>query len=865
MPQIKDITPTRTAATLLGTDLLPLQAAAGGAGSTAKVAVAELAKYERNSTVYQVTDYGLVEGDNVANGPGNLTALNALITTVVAAGKGVILFPAGVFYISGIPNPVTGTGAYPNGFWVLGMGESVTTIKLNPLADMPIDRALFQFGDLTVGAPNQQVNNCGISGVKLVAVEDVFRKTAIRFEGASHGCRATNIYLTSLTGWMLGKDSIGIDIAGHEQVSVSEVTLYASIPVRVDRCPVAYGTCTRGWLSSDHFNFNNCTYAAGPASCAPTANGGTLPHANVLFSDYTDMQQVSFTGRQVMVGGRYGLYARLDHAIRVDAGNPSSPQIYSSGLVIENLRTEQMYGGTEGCSVHLESNDGCAIRKLVLNNCELTDGSLAPVTRGGAPTGVYTKGVVDISINAPLIGTSSGRFLEVDATGIENTELLTCEISGAWANESGLANFVSLPDYMYRVRADGSGYGQTRDNLPTTVKWRRDSLISSGAGTVTPLQAWQGDACTDIRTLRIAAAGTQNLPLNRDWRGVTFARVKVSVRGIAPWSTVNGHAEYLLAPTDMTGATNGIRLLTSTGTNAGVSGTPAAGQFGITSDGVRLAANVVLRNAITETCDFLVEVIALQGVAPVETAIAFNGTSQAITGTGTGIYQAGAALTDSGEFVAFCKFRPSASQSRVLFGMHNAGTPSGVTLSQSGLDIVASLVPTSGSTQTHTASSVLTAGQWATAILSVSRSANRVQLAVNDSLVVDVAYSLGAYDMAFANVTNIEIAQNPAGTQFFSGAIAALACVSGASFDISKVCNRRIFHGPAGGGLQQTDIGFTGRGLHPTPLMVFGGNVQAQSPWQQGWSYNNSGWKSKNRGNSTEWTVIGGPLSEITS
>lgn len=123
---------------------------------------------------------------------------------------------------------------------------------------------------------------------------------------------------------MIGKDSIGIDIAGHEQVCVSEICVYASIPIRIDRCPVIFGSATRGWLSSDHFNFNNITLGPGGPSCAPSANGGSLPHASVYFADGTDLSQVSFTGRQAWVGGKYGVYLKWDTPIRIDRNNGSS-------------------------------------------------------------------------------------------------------------------------------------------------------------------------------------------------------------------------------------------------------------------------------------------------------------------------------------------------------------------------------------------------------------------------------------------------------------------------------------------------------------------------------------------------------------
>jgi len=85
--QIKDITTTRTAATMLGTDLLVGQAAAGGAGSTFKVSVAEIAKRRGE---FNVLDYGAV-GDGSTD---DAAAIQAAHDAASAASPvGVVVLP----------------------------------------------------------------------------------------------------------------------------------------------------------------------------------------------------------------------------------------------------------------------------------------------------------------------------------------------------------------------------------------------------------------------------------------------------------------------------------------------------------------------------------------------------------------------------------------------------------------------------------------------------------------------------------------------------------------------------------------------------------------------------------------------------
>jgi hypothetical protein len=488
--------------------------------------------------------------------------------------------------------PVNATLYFPKGSYVVSGELEIIGSRMGVLGDNAevefrptADGNLFNFHN-TEGASDPPGTGIDVftrfESMLLWSSDTTYRKTFLRLSDSTESMiRNVQILGSGYTGgYAKGKDTVGIEINGHESVWVDNVTIYASIPVRIRKLSNTYQS-QPGWLSADHFNFNNCVLSAGGSTEAPLNNGGTLQHAVIYCDDGTHFSETKFSGSQAWVGGKYGFYCNW-----TDTAQLSS----SSNLVFEHVRSEQIYDGS-GYSVYFSCGTGVPqLNNLTFNHCVWDSGA----------HGVYAKSVWNIAFNGCVLEQGAGKYL-LNQEGLTNNLAFTdCTYNTDTRN-----TLLSLAEYdagggnlgkLLLTHATGQ-YLNSQQVYPPTMRFaRKYSTVQYRAPDVSV-------GNLDFFEYHTLARGTTDiyLPLNSDNTFVSSAIVDVFCHD---GYDTQAQARYFLsrapgmtAAVDGTSPYKGLSFVAGASLNATIGATVAGNQITMFSGAAAgINANLVFKH-----------------------------------------------------------------------------------------------------------------------------------------------------------------------------------------------------------------------------------------------------------------------------
>lgn len=277
---------------------------------------------------------GVVVVPGVPSGSDDTAVLQASLNTV--PDNGVWCIPAdGTWRTTGLEWEGTGIN-------IAGFGRSVGYLQHIPTADGQKCLSVKNTGGV-------QALNCRFSNLGITTVDSTHDKTGLYLEDMGQ-CVLDNVNVTGFGG--AGTDSVGVHTRGRQNLWASNLRVSANIPLRIGTNP----NTTLGYLSADHFNFLGCYFTAMDAPA-------TLTRAVVLIDGTAHVSQLQFRGGAWLLGGA------VCHGLHWSMG--ADVQAYSSGLLIDSVRTEGNEYGAGAYSVYINARQQTPLRNLTISNCEL--------------------------------------------------------------------------------------------------------------------------------------------------------------------------------------------------------------------------------------------------------------------------------------------------------------------------------------------------------------------------------------------------------------------------------------------------------------------------------------------------------------
>lgn len=504
-------------------------------GSTSyKITLSELRK--ATSDVFNVLDYGATGNGSDDDTASIQSAIDAAEAYVVANSTGAqVLFPPGTY-------AHTGLTVNQNAIWLRGSGEYATTMKFTSSSGTGIA--------LTKGV--SILFNCRISDMT-VRCEDTSSgsKIAISISDASQ-TTISNVCISQCQGG----DSVGIVTYGREMLTLRDVYIYATVPVRFRANP----NDTSTYIAADHFNFHNC-YFWGHATAPATLTQAILLIDDVYVSNF------STTGYQAWINQKHGLY--------YSRSTTSRPVTHN--MLISNIRFEQASDNT-GYNVYIDfttnSLQGQDIRIVNCKGSSENNGLYLRYCRDVLVDGYSKSGTLD-SLNVDRVSTLTARALLI-SNGADSINM----------SNMRLAHGTRPADNTYDYIVDGVWHYETAATL-------YDSK---------PTKHFEADTWSWAGTL--ADDGLQQLPLNSDTQKWLVARIEAMAMNAA--NDVLEHGTWIVGDVS-SHATKGVdKVSGTTNTAAGNSD----GSLCIYCNGTNpLEAPIYLYNRLGYECTVVVSVV----------------------------------------------------------------------------------------------------------------------------------------------------------------------------------------------------------------------------------------------------------------
>jgi hypothetical protein len=322
------------------------------------------------------------------SGVADSTARIQAAINVFTSGNGAIFFPPGIYKITSTISIVQ------NRLHLYGAGVWATQILFNPTAD----DICFFFGKGGEGSTDDgiMVQN-SIKGMNFFTNDQTHKKTAIEFKDCTL-LEVDSIAVGASSQWS-GNNSIGIRTRGRDSMSFGNLYLAADTPFSIAR------NTNFPSLSLDQCNFNNIlTSCAGFYTTPPD-----YTRANFFFEPGANFSNVSFTGYQAWLNGKYGMY--YDNSTLAADGA-------SYALNIENVRWE----GTEGLE---DTGYGFYFDQGSVS--EVTNISFKNIYMGEIGQGYYFRRFRDITLDSCVWLSNSRKALDIEKiTGNERLQINNC-------------------------------------------------------------------------------------------------------------------------------------------------------------------------------------------------------------------------------------------------------------------------------------------------------------------------------------------------------------------------------------------------------------------------------------------------------
>jgi hypothetical protein len=338
---------------------------------------------DKLSQAISVKDFGAV-GDGTAD---DTAAIQDAIDSF-ASGQGTIYFPKGRYLIT---STVTIDQDRIN---LVGEGVWVTEILFEPSAD----DICFFFGKGGEGTTNAgAISQCSLREMSFRSTNLTYKKTALELKDISL-FRCDNVAIGGSTRW-LGNGSIGVRIRGREASS------FSNMYVQTNR-PFSFAQNTNfPTICLDHFNFHNMYTACRGHLESPAVLG----ESNFFFEPGVNFSNISFTGYQAWLRGRYGLY--YDNSVTAAAGQ-------SYNMNIQNVRWEGDFGFDDtGYGFYFSHGATSTVDNITIQN----------VRMGEIGNGYYFRKFVGVTLMNNVWSRTTGEVLNIDSTvGTEFVQIINC-------------------------------------------------------------------------------------------------------------------------------------------------------------------------------------------------------------------------------------------------------------------------------------------------------------------------------------------------------------------------------------------------------------------------------------------------------
>lgn len=338
---------------------------------------------DKLSQSVSVKDFGAI-GDGTAD---DTAAIQAAIDSF-ASGQGTISFPNGRYLIT---STVTIDQDRIN---LIGEGVWVTEILFEPSAD----DICFFFGKGGEGTTNAgAISQCSLREMSFRSTNLTYKKTALELKDISL-FQCDNVAIGGSTRW-LGNGSIGVRIRGREASS------FSNMYVQTNR-PFSFAQNTNfPTICLDHFNFHNMYTACRGHLESPAVLG----ESNFFFEPGVNFSNISFTGYQAWLRGRYGLY--YDNSVTAAAGQ-------SYNMNIQNVRWEGDFGFDDtGYGFYFSHGATSTVDNITIQN----------VRMGEIGNGYYFRKFVGVTLMNNVWSRTTGEVLNIDSTvGTEFVQIINC-------------------------------------------------------------------------------------------------------------------------------------------------------------------------------------------------------------------------------------------------------------------------------------------------------------------------------------------------------------------------------------------------------------------------------------------------------
>jgi len=360
----------------------------------------------------------------MANSPAYAAANTKIINAAIQTPNTLVALPPGEYYVNSLLMNQSGVR-------LMGTGEWATTLHFIPTGSATSvaysgadPGTAIQVAKTNAAAPNV-LNNSSIEQMAIRTTDTTYTKIAIRIV-VTNNVKVSHV----LVSGFVGGDSVGLQTMGHEQNLFEDVTLGATVPLRISPSPATFGGAN---YSAGHFVFRDMFLLSG-------GTPATLPHTDVLIDDGTFLTTVMFEGAQAWVGGKYGLYW-----VPNSNGNGTSYQ-----LSFKNVRVEQ--GGTGAIGFYMDFTNIGAPQNIYFENCNVNSGYV----------GWYLRHLQQVQIvnSQAAVTQSGGRVVDVDTTAL-------MEWRNMWTQQGDVARIAGFPaggPYLMLMRPYW--------NLPTSAIWR---------------------------------------------------------------------------------------------------------------------------------------------------------------------------------------------------------------------------------------------------------------------------------------------------------------------------------------------------------------------------------------------------------
>lgn len=444
--------------------------------------------FGRGTDEKNILDYGA----DPSGATDSLAAWNLWVAALNSATGLLGVLPPGTFKLTASPNKITSSSIF-----IEGQGEQVTFVNMVPAATM----VAFDF-DQGGGSGAQW----GVSNLTITSSNTTYTKTGIKMTDHS-GCYVSHIKMVGL----YGGDSVGLHLNGRADSTFDNLVIAANVPIRLSHNP------NDPVNDADHLEFRDLYLL--PYATAPS----TLAHASILIDPDVVVSNVSFSGRQGWVGGKYGIY----HVADGTAGAASW------GLALHNVRCEQLLSGGE--TYHLEFHASTPLQEITMVNCRSDE-----LKKGGYFKNVYN--IVKIGCHDTTPGATADMMEVVATTSSMSwvgqvpsvTGTMTLPAALVSRRESRLASYILPHDAVWNTsaaprmvygsgtpegsvtapvgsifqRSDGA-YGTSvyvKENGSGTAGWKATGGLT-GSATFNPADLADGTGETTTVTVTGAALG----------------------------------------------------------------------------------------------------------------------------------------------------------------------------------------------------------------------------------------------------------------------------------------------------------------------------------------------------------------------